>query len=91
MSDVKKQINKLVSGKITNRDERLKEAAGNAEETGNILTDYKLYFDGMKDALAAAQVTEDDYKAVNLASSTNEMELKLLEQRMTLDQELEDE
>ena len=45
----------------------------------------------MKDALAAAQVTEDDYKAVNLASSTNEMELKLLEQRMTLDQELEDE
>lgn len=88
MSDVKKQINKLVSTKIKNRDERLKDAAGNTEETGNVLTDYKLYFDGMKDALKAAQVGEDDSKSVYLAAQTNEMELTLLEQRMTLDQAL---
>lgn len=90
MSDTKKQINKLVSNKMKNRNERLTAVVGNTDETGNILTDYRLYFDGVRDALAAAGVDENDGKAATLAFEANETELKLLEQRLTLEQELED-
>lgn len=91
MSDTKKQINKLVSTKMAKRGERLEEQRGDLEETGNILTDYRLYFDGAREALAAAGVEKDAYKSVELAYQTNETELKLLEQRMNLQQALEDE
>lgn len=90
MSDIKKQINKLVSTKMKNRNDRLAKVGDNTDEQGNVLTDYSLYFDGMADALTAAGVDEADARGALLAQEANKTELKLLEQRMNLEQELED-
>ena len=86
MSDIKKQINKLVASKMQSRNARLQEMRDDNDETANIMTDYRLYFDGARDALEAAGISDSDKQAISLAYDTNETEMKLLEQKMNLDE-----
>ena len=88
MSTIRKQLKTLVSDKIKNRTERLAQSAGNLEEQGAILADYRLYFDGGLDALRAAGIEESDTTPLVLAAETNEAELKLVEHRINLETEL---
>ena len=88
MSDTRKSINKLVSEKISNRSDRLKEANHESEATGAVLADYDLYFSGALDALAAAGVPAEDFRALTLAKDTNDSEIRLLEHRLALEEAL---
>ena len=89
MTDIAKNIKSLVSEKLQNRNSRMTEASNDLEEQGNILTDYRLYFSGVLDALKAVGATDAEARAVRLASDANETEMNLLEQRIHLQRELE--
>ena len=92
MTDAIKNIKKLVSEKITNRNSRLNEATSQSDwdEAGSILTDYRLYFSGCIDALKASGCDQDSLNVFVLADQNNETEMNLLEQRINLQKMLED-
>lgn len=82
--DVKKSLKQFVSSKIKARNEKIKSAGDDLEEQRFVLTDYDLFFKGAVEALAAANVDEEDQKAVQLAQDATSTELKSLEQRIQL-------
>ena len=92
MSEAIKNIKKLVSEKITNRNSRLAESTnvGDWDEAGNLLNDYRLYFSGSLDALRAAGCEPEFISVFELADQNNETEMNLLEQRINLQKMLED-
>lgn len=85
----RKQLNKMIAEKIKTRSDRLASAGADLEEAGGVLADYRLYFQGALDALQAAGV--EDVTPVKLAFEANETELSLIEQRINLENALQDE
>lgn len=84
----RKQLNKLISDKLKKRQERLQEAGDDLEEAGAILADYRLYLNGAMEALQAVGV--EDITPVKLAFDANETELSLIEQRINLQNALDE-
>lgn len=87
MSD-SNQIKQLVSGKIKSQNERLEEVRSDLEETGSTLGDYQLYFEGCMDALKAFGIDPSEYKSLTMAYEANDAEIRLIEKKIDLQNEL---
>lgn len=88
MSESYKNIKELVFEKIKSQNERLEQNKGDLEEAGNILGDYQLYFEGCLDALKSFGVSQSDFKSLSMAYEANDAEIRLIEKKIDLQNEL---
>lgn len=87
--DAKKSLKQFVVTKIKSRDEKLAQTT-DLEDQRYVLTDYDLFFKGAVEALQAIGVDTEDQKPVQMAQTANATQLQLLEQRIELEDLLED-
>ena len=88
--DAKKSLKQFVVSKIKARDEKLAQTT-DLEDQRYVLTDYDLFFKGAVEALQAVGIDAEDHKPVQMAQTANATQLQLLEQRIELEDMLEDE
>ncbi len=87
--EAKKSLKQFVVSKIKARDEKLTQTT-DLEDQRYVLTDYDLFFKGAVEALQAVGVDTEDQKPVQMAQAANATQLQLLEQRIELEDMLED-
>lgn len=91
--EAKKSLKQFVVSKIKARDEKLAQTT-DLEDQRYVLTDYDLFFKGAAEALEtigpSLGLDSEDQKPVQMAKTANATQLQLLEQRIELEDMLED-
>lgn len=91
--EAKKLLKQFVVSKIKARDEKLAQTS-DLEDQRYVLTDYDLFLKGATEVLEAIglplEFDAEDQKPIQMAKTANATQLQLLEQRIELEDMLED-
>lgn len=79
----------LIAEKLHARDEKIKSAGADLEESGRILSDYSLFFSGAREALTAVSGEgSTDVALVKMVADANDAEIDMIERRIQISKEL---
>lgn len=88
MSETRKSLNNLISQKMESCNARLDECGGDLHRKGQVLGDYQIWFEAASEVAQAANLSEEDAKAITAGKMANDAEMLLIERKVALQEAL---